>query len=431
MVTRYGRHCCKRQYLWGGSYVPKAAYGVVDYNNTGQTVTIGYAGNGFSASDFTYALGLNTSRQIKDVSKSEYQKWLGLGSLAYKSSLSYSDVGAAASSHTHTSLIDVDESSRQISISYAGDAATSINHLCCFVNGGTKIKDANETAVKTLLGLNNVNNTADANKSVNYATSSGLSSKANILKYTHTNEVNFSGGMQNTCYFNYRNADTDTCDGGTTGITYKFCNYNNNVANTVLDAASFTGTAAYAKIVKDSGNSTNTTFAYSKAGMDYSAYTWLAAWNGYELRGVNKSQFATSGHTHSGMITTSNISSYNAGGTDFYVATKSNVSLSSSSNPTALCSITLPAGYYYLITATIDYINAGSNGCCLSIYEKNATGYSVDTLLQAYSGYCTITTSYIGKVTSQDTLTLYGRIGGSGGGKVKRATIQAVRVWKY
>lgn len=234
MVTRYGRRCCKRQYLGGGSYVPKAAYGVVDYNNTGQTVTIGYAGNGFSASDFTYALGLNTSRQIKDVSKSEYQKWLGLGSLAYKSSLSYSDVGAAASSHTH-----------------------------------------------------------------------------------------------------------------------------------------------------------------------------------------------------SGMITTSNISSYNAGGTNFYVATKSNVSLSSSSSPTALCSIILPAGYYYLITATIDYIDAGSNGCCIAIYENNAAGYSVDTLLQAYYGYCTITTSYIGKVTSKDTLTLHGRVGGSGGGKVKRATIQAVRVWKY
>lgn len=235
MVTRYGRRCCKRQYLGGGgSYVPKAAYGIVDYNNTGQTVTIGFAGSGFSASDFTYALGFNNARQIKDVSKNEYQKWLGLGSLAYKSSLSYSDVGAAASSHTH-----------------------------------------------------------------------------------------------------------------------------------------------------------------------------------------------------SGMITTSNISSYNAGGTDFFVATKSNVSLSSSSSGTALCSITLPAGYFYLITATIDYIDAGSNGCCLAIYEKNAVGYSVDTLLQAYYGYCTLTTSYIGKVTSQDTLTLYGRVGGSGGGKVKRATIQAVSVRKY
>lgn len=45
--------------------------------------------------------------------------------------------------------------------------------------------------------------------------------------------------------------------------------------------------------VKDIGNSTNTTFAYSKAGLNYSDYTWLAAWNGYELRAVNKSQFVS------------------------------------------------------------------------------------------------------------------------------------------
>lgn len=51
--------------------------------------------------------------------------------------------------------------------------------------------------------------------------------------------------------------------------------------------------------IKDIGNnSSNTTFAYSKAGMNYGDYTWLAGWNGYELRAVNKSQFATAGHTH-------------------------------------------------------------------------------------------------------------------------------------
>lgn len=51
--------------------------------------------------------------------------------------------------------------------------------------------------------------------------------------------------------------------------------------------------------VKDAGNnSSNTTFAYSKAGMNYGDYAWLAGWNGYELRAVAKSQFATAGHTH-------------------------------------------------------------------------------------------------------------------------------------
>lgn len=48
----------------------------------------------------------------------------------------------------------------------------------------------------------------------------------------------------------------------------------------------------------DIGNGNGVTFAYSKSGMNYADYTWLAGWNGYELRAVAKSQFATAGHTH-------------------------------------------------------------------------------------------------------------------------------------
>lgn len=50
--------------------------------------------------------------------------------------------------------------------------------------------------------------------------------------------------------------------------------------------------------VKDISNGTDTTFAYSKAGMNYADFTWLAGWNGYELRAVNKSLFAQASHTH-------------------------------------------------------------------------------------------------------------------------------------
>lgn len=51
--------------------------------------------------------------------------------------------------------------------------------------------------------------------------------------------------------------------------------------------------------VADINSGATTTFAYSKAGMGYGDFTWLAAWNGNELRAVNKSLFATAGHTHS------------------------------------------------------------------------------------------------------------------------------------
>ena len=57
------------------------------------------------------------------------------------------------------------------------------------------------------------------------------------------------------------------------------------------------------KKVLDSGNNTATTFAYSKTGLETTS--WLAAWNGYELRAISPAKVlstigaATSGHTHS------------------------------------------------------------------------------------------------------------------------------------
>ena len=61
---------------------------------------------------------------------------------------------------------------------------------------------------------------------------------------------------------------------------------------------SYANSAGTVNKVKDSGNNTATTFSYSKSGLNYNDYTWLAGWNGYELRAVNKSQFATSEHNH-------------------------------------------------------------------------------------------------------------------------------------
>ena len=61
--------------------------------------------------------------------------------------------------------------------------------------------------------------------------------------------------------------------------------------------------------IKDIGNmSSDITFSYSKAGMSYTDYTWLAGWNGYELRAVNKDQFATAGHTHDASVLINNLS---------------------------------------------------------------------------------------------------------------------------
>lgn len=59
-------------------FIPSKADGIVDYNNPNNVIKLGWSGNSFTAADFTYALGLSNDKKIKDVSKSEYKKWLGL-----------------------------------------------------------------------------------------------------------------------------------------------------------------------------------------------------------------------------------------------------------------------------------------------------------------------------------------------------------------
>lgn len=48
--------------------------------------------------------------------------------------------------------------------------------------------------------------------------------------------------------------------------------------------------------IKDAGDNRTLTLAYSKDGLAYKSYSWLAGWNGNELRAVDKNQFATAEH---------------------------------------------------------------------------------------------------------------------------------------
>ena len=82
-------------------------------------------------------------------------------------------------------------------------------------------------------------------------TISGNAATASMLSYSHTNEINFKGGMQTNCYFNYRNADSDAEDGSTTAVNYKFCNYTRNTDYTTVTAGTFVGAL--------SGNATTAT----------------------------------------------------------------------------------------------------------------------------------------------------------------------------
>lgn len=67
--------------------------------------------------------------------------------------------------------------------------------------------------------------------------------------------------------------------------------------NNITFYGSLSGTATKANGLVDGSNTM--TSAYNKAGLAYANYTYLAGWNGYELRAVDKAQFAQASHTHS------------------------------------------------------------------------------------------------------------------------------------
>ena len=75
------------------------------------------------------------------------------------------------------------------------------------------------------------------------ADTAGSAGTADSLFYRHGNEINFKGGAQTQCWFNYRNADTEGPSPVDT-MEYRFCNYSGDTSKSVLMAGSFNGTTA-------------------------------------------------------------------------------------------------------------------------------------------------------------------------------------------
>lgn len=95
-------------------------------------------------------------------------------------------------------------------------------------------------------------------------------------------------------------------NGGTTEGTNKFT-FNGSAAKTVNITPSEIGAAAASHThnsIKDSGNASDITFAYSRDGLSGSETKWLAAWRGYELRAISTASVlsaikaAPASHTH-------------------------------------------------------------------------------------------------------------------------------------
>ena len=82
--------------------------------------------------------------------------------------------------------------------------------------------------------------------------------------------------------------------------------YTNTVVGVDAATTSYSNGAGTAVQLQDSNDKKAITAAYSKAGMNYGDYTWMAAWNGYELRAINKNQFAQASHSHSAATSSAN-----------------------------------------------------------------------------------------------------------------------------
>ena len=190
----------------------------------------------------------------------------------------------ADSAEKTTSVADYGNTNASIKIGYSGAGLNTSNlkYIAGYTeDNGTKIKDVSKDVLCSWLGLGK-----SAYKEVqslsavghsdwkNQSTDDGLVPTMAFMAYW--NGAHTSGGASNLQY----------CDRGRFGtiVTKNSEDY---------AAASHTHSS-----VKDIGDNSNTVFAYSKAGMNYGDYTWLAGWNGYELRAVSKNQFATADHTH-------------------------------------------------------------------------------------------------------------------------------------
>lgn len=214
--------------------------GVKDYNDGNRTIKIGYAGAGLNTSNLTHIAGYtDNGTKIKDVSKDVLISWIGLGNYL---PLSGGLVTGQIQKNTGGSWIG-DRDRAVVKSHYPGDWSYGAVAAMATKNG--------------------------------FWTMGNLGGNESLI-FNYSPDSNYSAGKNETSQV-YLPAQAGTI---ITSATIR-----NQTVNT----------ATYSTYVKDIGNSSNTTFAYSKNGMSYGDYTWLAGWNGYELRAVHKSQFATAG----------------------------------------------------------------------------------------------------------------------------------------
>lgn len=137
-----------------------------------EIIFIGCDNNGFTAAEVNYALGMDDSRQIKNVSKAEYKEWLDLGSAAYTESSAY-----AAATHTHN----------YAGSNKSGGAANSANKLNTSAGDNTNpIYFADGIPVKSTASVGSANQPVYLNNGVITACSGSQSGSETYKSFVMT-----------------------------------------------------------------------------------------------------------------------------------------------------------------------------------------------------------------------------------------------------
>lgn len=265
------------------------ASGVVDYGNTANTIQIGYGGAGATTSNLTHIAGyLSGGKQIKDVSKDVLKSWLG--------SLPASGGTASAANSLNPTVTFTGGNGNTTGYRLIGQVTFGkwSNYRCVMI---VKSRHQGAGIVSVCMG-NNTSTISQANaySEIKYW---GPQNSGTVI-YGDAYKVYISAdGKTGYLFWQYSDCSnteayvisSDFTISNGTWMTSIGSGYGSLWSTTQVNVANRT------TYVKDIGNSSDTTFAYSKSGMSYGDYTWLAAWNGYELRAVNKSQFAQA-HSH-------------------------------------------------------------------------------------------------------------------------------------
>lgn len=216
----------------GGS--ANSAIGVVDYNNTDKTIQIGYSGAGISGDEIKYIAGYTSgggggvNAKIKDVSKDALKSWLGLGSLAYNSSIDWSQIsGVPTATTTQSGIMSAADKAKLNGIA-SGANNYSLPVSSNTTLGGIKVSmPAYDTGTRWPIVL--------YNNGVAYTSINGL------------NKNNFDGSVENVIAKNNKYSTTYS----STKIQIRDMSQNKSA---LLDFPSKSGTLALLSDITDASN---------------------------------------------------------------------------------------------------------------------------------------------------------------------------------